>query len=176
MQSRPCCFWCLIPLACLMLSCSGGDRFEREAALEEVSVNLARQADRYGYSLVTTDELAKMLQQGMAILLVDARTAESFRKGHIPAAESFTFPKGIVMNQSWNSALMGSRTPEQFRALLGEDMDRMLVFSCGRTRCDRGHNAALWAVKLGYRNVFRHPGGIEAWQGKGRQIVGSHSS
>jgi len=21
----------------------------------------------------------------------------------------------------------------------------------------------MWAVKLGYKNVFRHPGGIKAW-------------
>ena len=30
-------------------------------------------------------------------------------------------------------------------------------------RIARSHNGALWAVRLGYKNVYRHPGGIKAW-------------
>jgi thiosulfate/3-mercaptopyruvate sulfurtransferase len=32
-------------------------------------------------------------------------------------------------------------------------------------KCTRSHNGAMWAAKLGYTNVFRHPGGIFAWKG-----------
>jgi thiosulfate/3-mercaptopyruvate sulfurtransferase len=39
----------------------------------------------------------------------------------------------------------------------------MIVFYCGFTECTRSHNAAMWALKLGYTNVYRFPGGIEAW-------------
>jgi hypothetical protein len=27
----------------------------------------------------------------------------------------------------------------------------------------RSHNGALWSKKLGYTNIYRHPGGILAW-------------
>jgi len=47
--------------------------------------------------------------------------------------------------------------------ILGPDKDRLVVFYCGFVKCTRSHNAATWSVKLGYRNVFRHPGGIKAW-------------
>jgi rhodanese-related sulfurtransferase len=30
---------------------------------------------------------------------------------------------------------------------------------------NRRHNGAAWAVKLGYKNVYRYPGGIFAWKG-----------
>ncbi|MBM4137012.1 MAG: rhodanese-like domain-containing protein, partial [Nitrospira sp.] len=34
---------------------------------------------------------------------------------------------------------------------------------CGFTKCTRSHNGAMWAVKLGYKNVYRYPGGIKGW-------------
>ena len=36
---------------------------------------------------------------------------------------------------------------------------------CGFVKCTRSHNGAMWAVKNGYTNVFRHPGGVFAWKG-----------
>ena len=39
----------------------------------------------------------------------------------------------------------------------------MIVFYCGFTTCTRSHNGAMWAVKLGYKNVYRYPGGVKAW-------------
>ena len=32
-------------------------------------------------------------------------------------------------------------------------------------KCTRSHNAAVFAKKLGYKNVYRFPGGIFAWKG-----------
>ncbi len=65
----------------------------------------------------------------------------------------------------WNSEEKAGKTAEDFVALLGEDKDRMIVVYCGFVKCTRSHNGALWAVKLGYTNVYRHPGGIFAWKG-----------
>ena len=48
--------------------------------------------------------------------------------------------------------------------LLGSDKNRLIVFYCGFVKCGRSHNAAMWAVKLGCANVYRHPGGIKAWK------------
>ena len=51
----------------------------------------------------------------------------------------------------------------KFEKFLGPDKDKTLVFYCGFVKCTRSHNGAMWAVKLGYKNVYRHPGGIKAW-------------
>jgi len=32
-------------------------------------------------------------------------------------------------------------------------------------KCTRSHNAAVFAKKLGYKNVYCFPGGIFAWKG-----------
>jgi PQQ-dependent catabolism-associated CXXCW motif protein len=43
------------------------------------------------------------------------------------------------------------------------DAARMLVFFCAGPRCWLSYNAALRAVKLGYRNVRWYREGIEVW-------------
>ena len=48
--------------------------------------------------------------------------------------------------------------------VLGPRKDRPIVFSCEFTRCGRSHNGAFWARKLGYTDVYRHPGGLKAWR------------
>ena len=55
-------------------------------------------------------------------------------------------------------------------AVLDTDKNRLIVFYCGFTKCTRSHNAAMWAVKLGYKNVYRQPGGIKAWKEADYQV------
>lgn len=45
--------------------------------------------------------------------------------------------------------------------------DRPLVFYCASTQCWMSYNAALRAVRLGYRQVLWYRGGIEAWKQAG---------
>ena len=49
----------------------------------------------------------------------------------------------------------------------GGDHNRSIVTYCGGVQCWMSYNAALRAVKLGYRNVHWYRGGIEAWQQSG---------
>ncbi|WP_354008649.1 rhodanese-like domain-containing protein [Endozoicomonas lisbonensis] len=151
--------------------CERSDRYKLEAALESASVTLARQAELSGYGLITSQELAALLKRDPAVVLVDTRRTSDYNKGHIRSAKNFTFPKGVLMENVWDDSLMMGRTKQEFLQLLGADRNRLLVFSCGRTRCERGHNGALWAVRLGYRRVLRHPGGVEAWLGEGFELV-----
>jgi rhodanese-related sulfurtransferase len=58
---------------------------------------------------------------------------------------------------------LDAATKEKLEKLLGPDKNRKNVFYCGFTKCTRSHNGAMWAVKLGYKNVYRQPGGIKAW-------------
>ena len=71
---------------------------------------------------------------------------------------------------SWATNETAGKTQADFEALLGADKDRMLVFYCGFVKCTRSHNGAMWARKLGYTNVYRHPGGIKAWKEAGYPV------
>jgi hypothetical protein len=48
---------------------------------------------------------------------------------------------------------------------IGPDKNKLIVIYCGFVQCTRSHNGAMWAVKNGYPNVYRFPGGIFAWKG-----------
>lgn len=61
-------------------------------------------------------------------------------------------------------ATISDATKTNLIKLLGVDKERLIVFYCGFTKCTRSHNGAMWATKLGYKNVYRHPGGIKAWK------------
>ena len=160
-----------LTISCLLLSsCNRHEavqqKYKQEAALENIAVRLAREVAEGGYQLLTTEELFLKQQGSSSGFLVDVREPKSYEQGHIPGARNFTFPKGVIMDKGWHARLMSDKTLSDFAEFLGEGKNRVLVFSCGRARCERGHNGALWAVRLGYRRVFRHPGGVEAWMGE----------
>jgi len=50
-------------------------------------------------------------------------------------------------------------------------MNAKIVFYCGFNLCARSDNAAIWAKQLGYKNVYRMPGGINAWKDAGYDIA-----
>jgi rhodanese-related sulfurtransferase len=91
------------------------------------------------------------------MLIVDTMPfAASYKKRHIPAAVQIEFPIPEMKE-------MDDSKKAEFVKILGPNKDRLIVFYCGFTECTRSHNAAMWALKLGYTNVYRFPGGIEAW-------------
>jgi rhodanese-related sulfurtransferase len=95
----------------------------------------------------------------------------SYKKQHVPGAEQFLFP--IPEMETWDSKETGGKSKQDFAALLGPDKNRTIVIYCGFVKCTRSHNGASWAKKLGYRKVFRHPGGIYAWKGAGFPTKGA---
>jgi len=72
--------------------------------------------------------------------------------------------------KEWDSKETNGTTMEDYKKLLGPDTKKLIVIYCGFVKCTRSHNGALWAKKLGYTNVFRHPGGIFAWKGAGYPV------
>lgn len=142
----------------------GEDKFEKEMEKEKEAVKLSREMLKGGYDLVSTEELKAWIDGGKAMLIVDTMPYEdSYKKTHIPGAKQFLFP--INDMAAWDAKETDSKTEEDFAAFLGPDKDRVLVFYCGFVKCGRSHNGAMWAKKFGYRNVYRLPGGIYAWQG-----------
>lgn len=57
----------------------------------------------------------------------------------------------------------------------GGDTARMLVFYCQGVQCWASYNAALRAIRMGFRNVHWYRGGLEAWQQAGLPIQGENS-
>ncbi|MCP4748591.1 MAG: rhodanese-like domain-containing protein [Desulfobacteraceae bacterium] len=145
------------------------NKFEKEAEKETGSVKLAREIQQGGYKVVTTKELKKWIDSGKDMLIVDTMPfADSYEKQHIPGAVQFLFP--IPEMKQWDTKLTNGETEEDFIKLLGDDKDKPIVIYCGFVKCTRSHNGASWAAKLGYKNVYRHPGGIFAWQGAGYPV------
>ena len=143
-----------------------GGKFKAEVETEQVAIKLHQDTLAAGYQLIDTKGVKALLDNGSEVTIVDAMPyKDSYRKEHIPSAKQFEFP--IADMDEWDSGQTDNQTIEQFAALLGDDKSKTLVFYCGFVKCGRSHNAAAWAVKLGYTNVYRYPGGIFAWKGAG---------
>ena len=138
---------------------------KKELETEKIAATFAREVARGGYQIVTTDELNGWVKENKTMLIIDTMPfADSYVKQHIPGAVQFEFPIPEMTE-------MDEATQAKFLELLGPDKKRPLVFYCGFTKCTRSHNGALWAVKLGYSNVYRCPGGIKAWDEAGFPVA-----
>lgn len=146
-------------------SCSSFDnKFEKEKEKEASSVKLAREIQSGGYGVVITDELKQWIDEKKDMIIVDTMPFEdSYKKQHVPGAVQFLFP--IPDMQKWDTNETDGKTKEDFEKLLGSNKEKVIVIYCGFVKCTRSHNGAVWAKKLGYKNVFRYPGGIFAWKG-----------
>jgi len=129
----------------------------KELENETIAVNFAGEVARGGYKIVATKELKSWFDQKKPMLIVDTMPYEdSYKKQHIPGAVQMEFPIPEMTS-------LDDKTKAALEKLLGPDKNRLIVFYCGFTKCTRSHNAAMWAVKLGYKNVYRYPAGIKGW-------------
>ncbi|MBN2706311.1 MAG: rhodanese-like domain-containing protein [Deltaproteobacteria bacterium] len=141
-----------------------------ELETEETAVRFAREVGDGKYDLVTCTELKHWLDNNRQILIIDTMPYEkSYYVNHIPGAAQLEFPIPIMTS-------IDNELQQQLLQLLGPDKNRTVVFYCGFTACSRSHNGANWARMLGYKNVYRCPGGIQGWIEAGYPIstVNSH--
>lgn len=142
--------------------------YEKEVEIEKSAVKFAREVVKGGYGIVTTDELEEWMDDGKDMLIVDAMPSNHYNKKHIPGAKQFLFP--IPEMKTWDTLETDEKTKDDYASLLGRIKDRPIVLYCGFVKCTRSHNAAIWAKKLGYTNVYRYPGGIYAWEGADNKL------
>jgi len=136
----------------------------KELDTEKIAVNLTKEVMKGGYKIVTTEELKGWVDQKKAMLIVDTMPYEdSYKKQHVPGAVQFEFPIEEVTK-------IDDKTKAAFEKMLGPDKNRLIVVYCGFTKCSRSHNGAMWAVKMGYKNVYRYPGGITGWSEAGYPV------
>jgi len=155
-------------IACLLVFGMAGGALAawgtKELDTEKSAVTLSREVDRGNYKLVTTEEVKSWMDKKTNMLIVDTMPYEaSYKKQHVPGAVQmeFSIPEMTSLDDSKKAAL---------EKLLGPEKNRLIVFYCGFVKCTRSHNGAMWAVKLGYKNVYRHPGGIMAWDQAGYPV------
>ncbi|MDO9215479.1 MAG: rhodanese-like domain-containing protein [Methylococcales bacterium] len=114
---------------------------------------------------VTTGVLANSLLKETdieAMVLIDAHPTEEYNLAYIEGTQHFGFQSNHSGN--WEKDVeIPHVSQENYRAVLGADKNKKIVIYCGFTKCGRSHNAAFWAKKLGYTNVYRVPSGISAW-------------
>jgi PQQ-dependent catabolism-associated CXXCW motif protein len=77
---------------------------------------------------------------------------------------------GAGRGESFDDAVQ-AQLNQLLRAATRADRDRPVVFFCQGTQCWLSYNAALRAVKLGYRAVYWYRGGIEAWLAAGETLA-----
>ncbi|HSR13894.1 MAG TPA: rhodanese-like domain-containing protein [Thermodesulfobacteriota bacterium] len=137
---------------------------DKELEIEKAAVKFQREVERGGYKVVTTQELKGWLDQKKEMLIVDTMPASNFKKEHIPGAVNFELQRPELEQ-------MSEKMKADFETLLGPDKERTIVFYCGFTDCERSHNGAMWAKRLGYKNAYRQPGGIKGWLEAGYPVA-----
>lgn len=162
-------FWLVVVVAGLALVSGCADTkkvgvTQANVQAEFLAMKACAEKDRGGYKLISLKDLKAKLDAGEGVLVVDTMPYEaSYKKQHIPTAVQFEFPIPEMKT-------MDSEMEKQYLALLGPDKNRMIVVYCGFVKCGRSHNGAMWATRLGYRNVYRCLGGIFGWKEAGYPV------
>lgn len=105
-------------------------------------------------TVLTTDQLKKMLDAREKFLLVDARNGREYKEGHIPGAVH-VYDKDMEAQQ----------------AKFPGDKGHPIVFYCnGYPKCPRSANGATMALKWGYKKIYLYVAGIPEWEQKGYPI------
>jgi thiosulfate/3-mercaptopyruvate sulfurtransferase len=161
--------WLLIAVAgsTLVSACTNPQKVgvsQANVQAEFLAMKACAEKERGGYELISLGDLKGKLDSQEDMLVVDTMPYEaSYKKQHIPTAVQFEFPIAEMKT-------MDSGMEQQYRDLLGPDKDKMIVAYCGFVKCGRSHNGAMWAVKLGYTNVYRCLGGIYGWKEAGYPV------
>jgi tetratricopeptide (TPR) repeat protein len=114
--------------------------------------------------VIGTGELESALNrgtlEGVPFLTIDAWRRQDSGRVYIPgsiyieyAGDYGTFDDGIQR-----------RLKEELAKLTKDNLDVPVVFFCIGAKCWESYNAALRAIKLGYRKIYWYRGGIGAWQ------------
>jgi PQQ-dependent catabolism-associated CXXCW motif protein len=116
-----------------------------------------------GGQTITTKGLVEMMQrQQMPVLVLDVLGGAEIIPGAqfaVPAhqAGSFNDPVQQQFGQYLQQATRGNK-------------EHPLVLYCLSPQCWMSYNAALRAIRLGYKNVLWYRGGIESWKQAGLQV------
>lgn len=135
-----------------------------EIPIEKAAYKLTTDVADGGYKIVGTEELKKWLDDGKKVTIISALPASANKEsGLLPSAVSCTIPRDEKeLTQKFKDSLLQSA---------GADKEKPIVIYCGYVACGRSHLGAKILVENGYKNVYRYPGGIAAWQEMGYPVT-----
>jgi rhodanese-related sulfurtransferase len=119
---------------------------------EAVRAQLAHYADKLEYEIDSFD-LARALEAGGRLLVIDARSPEAFRREHIPGARS-------LPHRAMDAG-----------AVAGLDRGALVVTYCDGIGCNASTKGALGMLRLGFR-VKELIGGLDWWKRDGHPTHG----
>lgn len=103
---------------------------------------------------IQTETLSRLVRAANpTVMIVDARDLKTDDGKRIPGAKAIPFDATIVN--------ITANLP---------DKQAMIIVYCSNTRCPKGGLLADRLVRMGYKNVWNYPGGIEEWEKSGQKI------
>jgi rhodanese-related sulfurtransferase len=96
---------------------------------------------------ISADKLKKLIDSKADVMIVDARPARKYQKGHVPTAVNIPFSKFDKMKDQ-----------------LPTDKGKELIYYCGGYKCALSAKSAAKAVEAGYTNVKLFQAGWPAWK------------
>lgn len=123
-------------------------------------------------SIVTTDWLARRLNDPSVVVLHMAHDTIDYRTAHIPGAREIRYPWITVMRDSIGTELPA---PDSLRAVferLGvSDASQVVIYASGANMAPMASRAFLSLDYLGHRNVSLLSGGLARWRAEGRPLA-----
>ena len=105
-------------------------------------------------SVISNEQLKKMLDSKEKFLLVDSRNGSEYKEGYIPTANN-----------------VYDKEMEAQKAKFPSDRAFPLVFYCnGYPKCVRSLNGAKMARSWGYKKIYLVTAGFPDWQAKGYPV------
>jgi rhodanese-related sulfurtransferase len=135
--------------ACSSCGCSApklkkGPKAKVEAAAATVKAD-------HGYKEIDLKQAEASIAAGAVVL--DARGGKFLDDRRIPGAK----------------VLSAGSSPKEIAAAL-PDKDAKILAYCTNTKCPASKALAEKLAKLGYTNVEKYPGGIDAWEKAGKKV------
>lgn len=117
-----------------------------------------------GGQVITTKGLLPLLRQReMPVHVIDV------------LGDARSLPRAVPAAWAAQAGSFDDETQQQLAQMLRQltrgSNDTPLVFYCAGPECWMSYNAAVRAIRLGYRNVVWYRGGLEAWQRAGLPLA-----
>lgn len=109
-----------------------------------------------GATTVDAKGLIKLIESKPNLVLFDNRKLADFNAGHIEGAVN------LLDTDITEEAVLAKHAPTK---------DIPILFHCNGGKCVRGANAAVKAIKWGYKNVYYYPLGIDDWKQQGLPLI-----
>lgn len=144
----------------------------KENEIEQILIKIHNQVEQGGYELMSVADLKQLIDNKESFVLIDAQPEEHYNSAFIEGAKNVEFQS--TFTRDWKADASG--TQAAYQELLGHDLNKKIILSCGGLQCERSNTAALWTKKLGYHHVYRVASGIKGWQAAGYPVKSLTSS